>query len=176
MTGIETERLLLRAWREEDVGPYARLCADPVVMRHFPATLTHEESATQAARFARHWEERGFGLWTVEHKLDGVFIGFVGLNLQEDWPVGEHRIEVGWRLDRAYWNRGLATEGARASLGHGFGEVGLERVISMAVPENLASRRVMEKSGLTLRGNVRWRGLDHVWYAIDRRGWERKSG
>ena len=172
MAVIETERLLLRGWRDEDVGPYARLCADPVVMRHFPSTLTRDESAAQAARISRHLEERGFGLWAVEHKAEGAFVGFIGLQRQEDWPVGEHKVEVGWRLDRAYWNRGLATEGARASLDHGFDVLGLERIISLAVPENAVSRRVMEKCGLTLRGETRWRGLDHVWYAIDRREWE----
>ena len=85
---------------------------------------------------------------------------------------GEHKTEVGWRLDRAYWNHGLATEGARASLGYGFRGLGLEGVISFTVPENVASRRVMEKCGLTFRGRTRWRGLEHVWYAIDRREWE----
>jgi ribosomal-protein-alanine N-acetyltransferase len=79
---------------------------------------------------------------------------------------------VGWRLDRAYLNRGLATEGTRASLGYGFEVLELERIISFTVPENAASRRVMEKCGLVQRGETRWKGLYHVWYAIDRREWE----
>ena len=111
----------------------------------------------------------------MEHKADGAFIGFAGLQRQEEWAEGEHKTEVGWRLDRAYWNRGLATEGAGASLDHGFRDLGLERVISFTVPENVASRRVMEKCGLTFRGRTRWRGLEHVWYAIDRREWEHRD-
>jgi [ribosomal protein S5]-alanine N-acetyltransferase len=79
---------------------------------------------------------------------------------------------VEWRLDRACWDRGLATEGARASLGYGFEVLELERIISFTVPENVASRRVTEKCGLVQWGETRWRGLDHVWYAIDRREWE----
>jgi RimJ/RimL family protein N-acetyltransferase len=84
-------------------------------------------------------------------------------------PRGENKTEVGWRLECSYWNKGLATEGALASLRHGFGELGFERIISITLPANLASRRVMEKAGLTLRGEIRWRGFDVVWYAVDRR-------
>jgi RimJ/RimL family protein N-acetyltransferase len=108
----------------------------------------------------------------VEDKATSAFIGFIGLLYQEEWPEGEHKTEVGWRIDRLFWGRGLATEGALASLRYGFEELRLERIISIAHPANLASRRVMEKAGLTLRGETRWRGTDVVWYAIDRREWE----
>ncbi len=175
MTEIETDRLLLRRWRDEDLGSYARICADPEVMRHLPATLSREESAEQMAWFVRHWEERGFGLWAVEERASGEFIGFVGLVHHDDWPEGEHKTEVGWRLDRARWGRGLATEGALASVRYGFEELGLERIISVTLPENAASRRVMEKAGLTCRGEARWKGHDVVWYAIDRDAWEANS-
>jgi RimJ/RimL family protein N-acetyltransferase len=117
MTEIETPRLLLRRWREEDLDAYARLCADPEVMRYLPAPLSLEESAEQMAGFARHWEERGFGLWAVEERASGVFIGFLGLMYHDGWPEGEHKTaEVGWRLSRAHWGRGLATEGALANV------------------------------------------------------------
>ncbi len=145
------------------------MCADPEVMRHFPYVLTRDESEAQVERFVCHWDERGFGLWAVEEKASGAFIGFIGLQYNEEWSEGEHKTEVGWRLDRAWWNRGLATEGARASLDYGFDVLELERIISFTVPENAASRRVMEKCGLVQQGETRWRGLDHVWYAIDRR-------
>jgi 3-dehydroquinate dehydratase/shikimate dehydrogenase len=171
VTEIETERLLLRQWREGDLDPYARLCADPEVMRYFPSVLTREESEAQVGRFVRHWEERGFGLWAVEEKTSGNFIGFVGLLHNEEWSKGGHKTEVGWRLDCACWNSGLATEGARASLRYGFEVLELERIISFTVPENTASRRVMEKCGLVQQGETRWRDLDHVWYAIDRQEW-----
>jgi RimJ/RimL family protein N-acetyltransferase len=169
MTEIETERLLLRRWRDEDRKPYARMCADPKVMRYLPATMSREESAEQIAGFVCHWEERGFGLWAVEEKASGEFIGFIGLMRHEDWHEGEHKTEVGWRLGRAYWGRGLATEGARASVRYGFEGLGLERIISITLPGNAASRRVMEKAGLTYRGETRWKGHDVIWYAIDRR-------
>jgi RimJ/RimL family protein N-acetyltransferase len=101
-----------------------------------------------------------------------AFIGFVGLLDSEDWPEGEHKTEVGWCLDRAYWNRGLATEGALANLRYGFEWLELERIISITLPQYAASSRVMEKTGLTLRGETRWRGQDVVWYAIGRRDWQ----
>ena len=116
MTEIETPRLLLRQWRDEGLDSYTRICADPELMRYLPGTMTREQSEEQVARFVRHWEERGFGLWAVEDRATGKFAGFVGLQQQDDWIEGEHKTEVGWRLDRAFWGRGLATEGARASL------------------------------------------------------------
>jgi RimJ/RimL family protein N-acetyltransferase len=175
MTEIGTERLLLRRWRNEDLEPYARLCADPEVMRYLPAMLSREESAQQMSAFRRHWEERGFGLWAVEERASGEFVGFVGLMYQEDWPEGEHKTEVGWRLARPYWGRGLATEGALASVRHGFEVLGLERIISITAPGNVASRRVMEKAGLTLRGETRWRGHEVIWYALDREDWKARN-
>ena len=174
VTELETARLLLRPWEREDLSPYAGICADPEVMRYIggASLLTHEQSEEQVARFVRHWEERGFGLWAVEEKTSANFIGFVGLGYHADWPEGEHKTEVGWRLDRAYWGRGLATEGARASLRYGFEELELERIISIIQPTNLASRRVAEKAGLTFQGETRWRDNDVVWYAADRREWD----
>ena len=125
------------------------------------------------ARFVRHWEERGFGLWTVKHEASGAFIGFIGLLHQNDWPEGAHKIEVGWRLDCAYRGRRLATEGALASVLYGFEKLGLERIISIIHHSNLASRRVAEKAGLTYQDKPRWRERDVVWYAIDRDTWKK---
>ena len=141
MVEIATERLSLRRWRDEDLRPYARICADPEVMRYIGggATLSREESEAQVSRFEGHWEERGFGLWAMEEMASGSLIGFVGLHSPDDWT------EVGWRLGRSFW--GLATEGAAAALRYGFEELGLERIISIIQPANLASRREAEKAG-----------------------------
>ena len=110
---IETPRLFLRRWREEDLDAYARLCADPEVMRYLSGTMTREQMEEQMARFVHYWEERGFGLWAVEEKASGAFIDFIGLLDHGDWPEGEHKTEVGWRLDRSCWGRGLG-HGGRA--------------------------------------------------------------
>jgi RimJ/RimL family protein N-acetyltransferase len=173
---VETRRLLLRRWRSEDLEPYARICADAEVMQYIGdgSPLTREQSEAQISGFIRNWEEYGFGLWAVEHKASGAFVGFVGLAYQPGWDVDEHRTEVGWRLDPAYWGQGLATEGAVASVRYGFEEIGLERIISIIQPANAASRRVAEKAGLALQGETRWRDNDVVWYAIDRPDLRRK--
>ena len=142
-------------------------------MRHFPYVLAREKSEAQVGGFVRHWDERGSGLWAVEEKASGAIIGFVGLHYNEEWSEGEHKTEVGWRLDRAWWNRDLATEGAPASLDYGFEVRELERFISFTVPKNAASLRAMEQCGLVQQGETRWSGLDHVWYAIDR--WDSRS-
>jgi RimJ/RimL family protein N-acetyltransferase len=170
MVEVEMERLLLRGWRDADVEPYARMCNDLEVMRFIGdgSTLTREQSDGQISRFVRHWDERGFGLWALEEKESETFVGFAGLVHQEDWVEDEHKTEVGWRLDRAFWGRGLATEAARASVAYGFETLGLERIISIIQPENHASRRVAEKAGLSLRGEALWRGTPVVWYAVDR--------
>src|SRR3712207_5148513 len=115
MTEIETDRLLLRRWREEDLDAYTRICADPEVMRYMGGPRTRQRCEEQIAWFVQHWEERGFGLWAVEEKATGAFIGRIGLLCHDDWPEDEHKTEVGWLLERSFWGRGLATEGARAA-------------------------------------------------------------
>jgi hypothetical protein len=139
------------------------MCAEPDVMRYMAKTMSREESSQQLSGFISHWEQRGFGLWAVEEKASGAFIGRIGLMVHDDWPEGKHKTEAGWMLDRPYWGRGLATEGALASVGYGFEELGLERIISITLPENAASRRVMGKAGLTYRegpagGTTTWSG------------------
>ena len=137
--------------------------------RYVTDPLSRQESEEQVSRFVRRWEERGFGLWAVEHRASGAYISFVGLLHQHEWPIGEHKTEVGWRIERAFRGHGLATEGAQASVRYGFEELGLERIISIITPQNLLSRRVAKKAELTLHGEVRFRGYDAIWYAIDRR-------
>ena len=110
-------------------------------------------------------------MWAAEEKETGELIGRVDLPYHADWPEG-NKIEIAWQIDRSCWGRGLATEDALASLRYGFEETRLERIISLAVPRNLASRRVMEKARLSFRGERRWRDVALVWYAIDRRDWQ----
>ena len=148
---LETARLRLRAWRPDDLTPFAALNADPEVTRHLQGRpLSRAESDDLAARIAAHWRERGFGLWAVELKADGRMVGFAGLAVPAFLPAVLPAVEVGWRLARDVWGRGLATEAGRASLEQGFGALGLDRVVSIIRPANAASRRVAEKLGLEL--------------------------
>jgi RimJ/RimL family protein N-acetyltransferase len=165
----ETERLLLRGWREGDLDAYARITADPEVMRHMfpPRPQTREEAALDVLLMQEHWHEHGFGHWVAEEKETGRLVGRVGVKRHRDWHLDPQCTEVGWLLDRAVWGRGLATEGARAAVAYCFDELERPEVISIARPENAASRRVMEKSGLSLAGRRLWeeRNLDVVWYS-----------
>ncbi len=144
---IRTERLLLRRWRPEDLYPFARLNADPEVMEYFPARLSAAESAELARRADRHFQLSGYGLFAVQ-LLDGPpFIGFVGLSrVPDDYPCAP-AVEVGWRLARAHWGRGYASEAALASLKYAAG-LGLKQVVSFTSETNWRSRRVMERIGM----------------------------
>jgi ribosomal-protein-alanine N-acetyltransferase len=145
---LHTPRLLLRAWRDDDGQPFARLNADPRVMEHFPATLTAAESDALVERIGAHFAAHGFGLWAVE--IPGVtpFAGFVGLSVPAFDAHFTPCVEIGWRLGTEHWGRGYASEGARAALEFAFRSVGLFEVVSFTVPANLRSRRVMERLGM----------------------------
>ncbi len=140
---IRTERLVLRQWREDDREPFAALNGDPVVMEHFPATMTREQSDAFVDFNIATIAERGWGLWAVE--ADGAFIGFVGLN-EPNFRPG---VEIGWRLARAAWGHGYATEAAQAVLAFAKDQLGLDEVISFTSTTNLRSQRVMERIGMT---------------------------
>jgi ribosomal-protein-alanine N-acetyltransferase len=146
---IRTERLVLRAWRDEDLEPFAALNAHPEVMRFFPARLARAESDALAARIRREMADQGFGLWAVESPGEAPFLGFVGLSRPAFDAAFTPCVEIGWRLAWRFWGKGYASEGARAALAHGFGELGLREVVSFTTAANAASRRVMEKLGMT---------------------------
>jgi RimJ/RimL family protein N-acetyltransferase len=142
-----TARLVLRTWQASDLDPFAAMSADPAVMKHYPSTLSREDSDAMAARIRRAFEVRGFGLWAVELPGQAPFIGYVGLTVPRFEAHFTPCVEIGWRLARQYWHQGYATEGARAALQVGF-EHGLEEVVAMTVPANVRSLRVMEKLGM----------------------------
>lgn len=146
---IQTERLLLRQWTDEDFEPFAALNADPEVMQFFPSVQTRAESDAAAAGNRAHIEKHGWGLWAVEITHTGEFIGFTGLwSVPPEFPFSP-AVEVGWRLARAYWGQGFATEAARAAVYFGFGDLGLDEIVSMTTAANERSWRVMEKLGMT---------------------------
>ena len=146
---LETERLVLRAFVDRDREPFARMNGDPQVMEHFPSLLTTEESDELVDRFAQRWTEDGLGLWALERRDDGSFIGFAGLAPPRFEAVFTPAVEVGWRLDVDAWGHGYATEAAREALQFGFEERHLDEILSWTVPANVRSRAVMERLGMT---------------------------
>ena len=148
MTELRTERLVLRGWRDADREPFAALNADPEVMRHFPAPLSRAESDELADRLAAEIAGRGWGRWAVEERETGRFAGFTGLAPVPFEAPFTPAVEVGWRLARPAWGRGLATEAARAALAFAFDDLGLEEVVSFTARTNDRSWAVMERLGM----------------------------
>jgi RimJ/RimL family protein N-acetyltransferase len=144
-----TERLVLREWREGDRAPFAALNADPRVSEHLSGPLDRAASDALVDRIVARWASDGHGLWAVERREDGRFLGFVGLAAPSFEAAFTPCVEVGWRLAPEAWGYGYATEAAREALRFGFEELGLEEIVSFTVPGNLKSRAVMERIGLT---------------------------
>ncbi|RZT98195.1 GNAT family N-acetyltransferase [Rivibacter subsaxonicus] len=153
---LQTSRLLLRQWRAEDRAPFAAMNADPRVMEHFPALLSSEESDARAASAERRIAERGHGLWALEERGSGRFIGFAGLADVPpgiDVPAGAGpALEIGWRLAAGAWGQGYATEAARAALATAFERLDLDLVVSFTALSNLRSQAVMRRIGLQALG------------------------
>ena len=146
---LRTERLVLRAWRDEDLDPFAALNSDPEVMRFMPKLLSREECEAMIQRIRDHFRDHGFGWWAVEVRGVNSFAGFVGLGIPRFEAPFTPCVEIGWRLAREAWGLGFATEAARAAVAFGFDELGLKEILSFTVPDNVRSRRVMEQLGMT---------------------------
>jgi len=139
---------VLRRFRDADREPFAALNADLEVMRHFPAALDREQSDALIDRIEAHFDEHGFGLWAVELADTGALAGFVGLAIPRFEAAFTPCVEVGWRLAREHWGAGIAPEAAERALRFGFGEAGLDEIVSFTSQANAPSRRVMEKLGM----------------------------
>lgn len=146
---LRTERLVLRPWRDEDLAPFAAMNGDPRVMEFFPQTYTAEESREGIARIRAHFAVHGFGLWAVSVAGGSAFAGMIGLAVPAFQASFTPCVEVGWRLPVEHWGRGYATEGARAALAFGFERLGLPEILSFTTTNNLRSRRVMERLGMS---------------------------
>jgi RimJ/RimL family protein N-acetyltransferase len=166
---VETERLVMVPWSDAHLADFARICTDPRVVEFITGgeSLSAQDVDEIHQRTLGLWRDHGYGPWAAFEKGSGHWVGRIGLNLLADWP-GPDKWEIGYELDPDFWGRGLATEGARAGVRYGFEIAGLDRIISVTVPENCASWRVMEKCGLTRQGELEWRETTVVWYAIDR--------
>lgn len=146
---LETPRLRLRDWRNDDLIAFAALNADPEVMRYFPKPLSRAGSDALAAHIRAALRRHGWGLWAVEPKAAPRFAGFVGLAVPSFKAHFTPAVEIGWRLARDCWGRGYATEAAQAALIFAFARLNLAEVVSFTVADNRRSRAVMERLGMT---------------------------
>jgi RimJ/RimL family protein N-acetyltransferase len=145
---IETERLVLRQWREADRAPWRAMNADAQVMRFFPAVLADAEADRQMDWCRDRLEAGILAFWAVERKADGAFLGFIGVScIGHDIPL-KGQWETGWRLARRAWGQGYAQEGARASLAHGFAVLRVPRIVAYTASTNLPSMAVMQRIGM----------------------------
>jgi RimJ/RimL family protein N-acetyltransferase len=146
---LHTAHLLLRPWRDADLAAFAEMSADPAVMELLLPFADLAACKAWVARAREHWRRHGFGQWVVELPGKASFIGVVGLTTV---PYEAHftpAVEIAWRLARAYWGCGYATEAARAVLDYGFSTLGLGGIVAVTVPANSRSRRVMERLAMS---------------------------
>lgn len=165
---IETARLVLRPFTLDDVPAYAAIRAKPEVMRFFPkADEAPEVGAMRViAHFMGHWRDPGYGPWAAVEKASGRLLGHLGLRYMPEF--GE--TEILYILDSTVWRRGLATEGAAAARDHAFDRLGLDRVMAIALPQNVASTGVMAKIGMKFERMTTYKGLAVAYYALDKAG------
>ena len=148
-----TPRLLLRPWRDEDRAPFAAMNADPAVMHFFAAPMSPAESDEAIARYSAALARDGFSFLAAIDPATQTFLGTIGMQVMRDVVpnLPQPAVEIGWRLTTAAQGRGLATEGALTLIHHAFNTLNLPQVVAVTVPTNLASRRVMQKLGMTHR-------------------------
>ena len=166
MAVIETERLLLREFVPDDADALAAVISDPETMRFYPEPRDRAGVESWIERNRRRYREYGHGLWALVLKSSGEVVGDCGLARQTVDGVDE--IEIGYHLRRDLWGQGFAPEAAGACRDYGFERLGAERLIALIRPENLPSRRVAEKVGLSLWKEVMWRDLLHCVYVVHR--------
>ena len=163
---LVTERLVLRPLEERDLDPLSRILGDPLAMRFFPRPRTRDESRVWIARNQERYTVDGHGLWAVERRSDGAFLGDCGLVMQR--PEGRPEVEVGYHFAREHWGQGYATEAAGACVRLAFEVLRAPRVIALIRPENLPSARVAGRLGLRPLHQVDHAGQVHDLFVLER--------
>ena len=158
---VVTERLRLRAFRDDDLDAWAAIVADEETGRFIGGARGREDAWRSIAMYLGHWELRGFGQWAVERSEDGVLVGRCGLWFPEGWP----EVEVGWTFARVAWGRGYATEAGRASMAWAAAERGMTRICSVIDHGNARSIRVAERLGMAAERDVVVSGTPALLYA-----------
>lgn len=165
MQELETERLWLRQFRYEDLDRMAEIFGDPEVMRYISSgTKTRAELEATFPAMLERYDRWGFGMWAVIEKANQCLLGRCGLIYLDGTP----EVELGYAIDKKCWNRGFVTEASIACLRFGFEQAGLDRIVAIAQPANIASQRVMQKVGMKFEKNAHYYNTDVVYYAISK--------
>jgi RimJ/RimL family protein N-acetyltransferase len=144
---LETERLILREWEDTDLEGFARMNSDPIVMQYLPRTFDEATSKRHMAEFQKHFKKHGFGLYVMEERESGEFVGFTGLNTVEIDVKFAPAVELAWRLDYEFWGKGYGSEAARAVMAHAFDKLGLDELVAFTVYDNDRTIHLMKKLG-----------------------------
>ncbi len=145
---LETDRLILRDWKDEDLEHFARINSDPIIMEYYPSRLDEAASKRLIVNFQKHIDKFGYGFFAVESKEnEGAFVGFSGLShVPRGMPIAP-AVEIAWRFDYTYWGKGYASEAARAILAHDFPGLEREDIVAYCVEDNVRAKHVLEKLG-----------------------------
>lgn len=146
--GLVTDRLRMRRWLTSDLEPFIAMSVDERVMEHFPSLMSRAQCESMMEAVNQEIDERGFGLWALERRDTGEFIGYTGLHQVSFETPFTPAVEVGWRLSYGAWGQGFATEAARLALKVGFKEHDLSEIVSFTIPPNLKSQAVMQRLGM----------------------------
>ncbi|MEX3010033.1 GNAT family N-acetyltransferase [Hoeflea sp. TYP-13] len=145
----QTDRLIVRNWRDSDEELFYHINSDETVMAFFPMRRDRQQSREMMQKIRARIDETGFGFFALERKADGIPIGFAGLARTDLEPhLSKGTVEIGWRLAATEWRKGYATEAAEGLLKLGFEQRGLEEIVSFAVHDNTRSTAVMERIGM----------------------------
>jgi len=163
---LTTARLVLRGFTEDDVDPLYQILSDADALRYFPDPRPPSRERVQKiiSNQLQHWERHGYGWWALDPRSNKGLIGWSGLQFLPE--TGE--VEVGYLLGQPFWGQGLATEAAQACVQYGFEQLGLQTIVGIVHPENVASQRVIEKLGLSLVDRTRYFGMDCYHYMLER--------
>jgi ribosomal-protein-alanine N-acetyltransferase len=166
-TVLQIDGFILRPMQVSDLAALATLWADPDVTRFLPSRgvpIPREKVEKAIHAFVAHWQQWGYGTWAIAPTLSSELIGYCGLRYLHEL----NEVEVLYGLARTYWGRGIATQAAKAAMTYGFNVANLDRVIALTLPENQASRRVIEKAGLRYEKQIHVFNLDALCYSIKR--------
>ena len=161
---LETDRLYMRRFRTNDLDVFSQILGQDEVGQWLPRGrgYTKDEVEKFLDNVAKHWQEKGYGIWAVIEKESGKIIGHCGLNYVKQ----NDEVEVLYGFGKEYWGLGYATEAAKAALSFGFEKIGLDRIVAFAKIDNIASRRVIEKIGLKYIKDIEIFGMNCAYYEL----------
>ena len=164
---LRIDEFTMRPIEASDLDALAAIWVDPEVTRFLPSRgvpISREKTEKALVSFLEHWQTRGYGIWAIVKNTSSEMVGYCGLRYLDELD----EVEVLYGLDKAYWGRGIATQATKASISYGFNVTNLDRIIAMALPDNQASKRVMEKSGLQYEKQIHIFNLNGLYYSITR--------